>query len=413
MTSTLSWPEPDCAPVGVLSYSEWSRLRSCNLKAAFARDPSTRSWDRGGVLSGVGSARHRLVEEVAAAQAAGLGSPTNALVRSRFDTLLAAERDRLARQWSPAEVPPVKQWPDVVYVRTRLATDLGTGNREAWPETDSPAHPTGESTSRPGASGTKARPGDGEHLVEAWLDDAERALVGRVDRLDNRAGGLVVVDLKSGVGKSPEELVTRHRDQMLFYAGLVEATHGEWPGLELNPVEGSAVAVTYCHLEVDEMRDAAQTDRAAFNARLGAGHLSANAQPSQARCNWCPFQVVCPALQARWPEPTISDGPPSLRALSLVAGTVQSVRRATASIDVVVVQEAFLSLSPGPVTITRLPAALQVDIGDGLVVAGAEIAGGARVLRARWDSRVRVETAGRQTPSARRPNGTSTGNPAT
>ena len=398
----------------MLSYSEWSRLHSCILKAAFARDPSTRAWDRGGILSGVGNARHRLVEEVAAGNTADSGSPTGALIRSRFDALLGAERDHLVQQWSPAEVPPVKQWPDVVYVRARLASDLGTGDLESWPGTATPAEPPDEGPGRPGVhGGNRPRPSDGEHLVETWLDDEARALHGRVDRLENRSGKLVVVDFKTGVGRSREELVARHRDQMLFYAGLVESTDGEWPGLELNPIEGTAAAVTYEPREVDWLRDAAQADRAAFNARLELGQLSTDVQPGRARCDWCPFQVVCPVLHARWPEPATGDGPPQRRALSLVAGTVRSVRRATASIDVIVIQQAVLSNSPGPVTITRLPAALQVDIGDGLVVAGAEVSGGARVLRARWDSRIRIEAAGWQTPPTWRPKDSSTGRPPT
>ena len=58
-----------------MSYTEWSRVRVCALRAAFARDPDARAWDRGGIHSAIGIARHALGEEVAAGRKAGRGAP--------------------------------------------------------------------------------------------------------------------------------------------------------------------------------------------------------------------------------------------------------------------------------------------------------------------------------------------------
>lgn len=391
MSSLPSWPEPQCEPIETVSYSQLARLRVCPLKAAYARDPETRHWDRGSTWTAVGNARHHLVEEVEAGMRAGLTTPSTAWVRARWDTLLSIERDRLAQQWAPATVPPVKQWPDTVYVRSRLARDLGGGDGNGWPDPGAPALVTENS-----AAGTFSQPSvpplaPGTHLVEVWLSDPVHHLHGRVDRLENRVRELAVVDLKSGIGSSAEELAARHREQMIFYAGLVHANYQQWPQLELQPAAGPAVHVPYSKAEVEQQRTAAARDRDDFNAALTEGKVADAARPGAAACGWCPFQVVCPALASNWGKVVAElDGPPS-RALSLAVGLVQAVRRDSMATDVVIEQPVDLAVPAGEVSVTRLPAGVRVERGDAVVVAGAELAGGSQVLRARWDSRIRIE----------------------
>ena len=392
MNGLPSWLVPECEPLNYVSYSEWSRLRSCPLKAAFARDARSTGWIRGGIWSAAGNARHRLVEEIDVATRSGLNEPTSTWVRTRFDLLLGWERDRLVEQWKPASVPPVKQWPDVVYVRTRLASRLGGGDGTDWPDPNAPV--AGDQHSSGGATWHEPiaqRPAAAEHAVEVWVQDDERMLRGRVDRLEDREGRLVVVDLKAGVGASPAELVSRHRDQLLFYAALVESAYGEWPDLELHPASDLPVPIPYEVAEVEEIRTAVEHDRASFNAALDAGGLFAAARPGATTCAWCPFQVVCPALFHGWGAVVAELEGSGSRAVSLAAGTVRTIRRFASATDVIIEQDVDLSVPSGQVSVTRLPAALEVEVGDGLVVCGAEVAGGSQVLRARWDSRTRVE----------------------
>lgn len=392
MSELLSWPEPKCEPIGTTSYSQLARLQVCPLKAAYARDPETRHWDRGSTWSAVGNARHYLVEEVEAGRRAGLAAPSTAWIRARWDTLLSIERDRLAQQWSPAGVPLVKQWADTIYVRSRLARDLGGGRENGWPDPGTPPPPAEISSAGTfGEPSVLPPPASGKHLVELWLHDSRHELHGRLDRLENREGQLAVVDLKSGIGSSAEELAARHRDQMIFYAGLVQASYQQWPQLELQPAAGPAVRLYYDSAEVEQQRAAAADERHDFNAALAEGRLADTARPGAATCAWCPFQVVCPALASNWGKVVSElDGPPS-RALSLTAGLVQTVRQDSMATDVVIEQPVDLAVPAGGVSVTRLPAGLRLKRGDLVVVAGAEPAGGSQVLRARWDSRIRIE----------------------
>lgn len=395
MTFETLWEEPNCEPLGRVSYTEWSRVRACVLRSAFARQPKSRTWERGSTWTAVGNARHRLLEEIQEAQRDGRGAPSAIWVRTRFDALLGFERAQLLEQWSPAAVPPVKRWPDPVFVKARMAHELGIGeNDSAWPDPESPVEMGGPAGySRPTEVVHATAPGRGSYRVEEWLSDEVRNLHGRVDRLENRDGHLVVVDFKTGIGTPSEELQTRHRDQMLFYAGLVEAVYSEWPLLELHPASGPPISISYTPADVEQLRGVVDQDRTNFNVALEAGALTSSSQPSLTACSWCPFQVVCPALVSEWNATVSPSGPPS-RAISLVAGRVTTVREAPLAKDVVINQPADLSVSAGEVYVTRLPVGLGVDPGDFIVIAGAEIAGGPRVLRARWDSRVRVVPAG-------------------
>jgi hypothetical protein len=310
-----------------------------------------------------------------------------------MDALLSGERDRLVQEWAPALVPPVRQWPDTAYVKTRLARDLGTGDSSGWPDPDAPAQGAEDENNPwpPAEHVAHPSPAPGEALVELWVEDISRQFRGRLDRLENRGGRLVVIDLKSGIGSTPSDLVTRFRDQMLFYAGLVQAAYDEWPELELQPASGAPVPVSYGAAEVETLRSAVAEDRDDFNAAVMADGLVEVSTPSLQACSWCPFQVVCPALSSNW-EMVTEGGPVSPnRALSLAAGVVQTIRHTPIATDVVIAQDRHLSAPAGEVSVTRLPAEFGVSTGDAVVVAGAEISGGSAVLRARWDTRIRVD----------------------
>lgn len=372
--------------VNDLSYSGWSRIRACPLRAAFALDPTTTDLDRGNQYSAIGNARHRLIELVAMGRREGRPDPNRRWVRGQFDRCVSMERDRLTQQWSPAEVPPVRSWPDIALTRAKISMELGTEDGPDWPEPHIPLPHAG------GSAGTfyppptvPVLPGPGEVATEVTLRDAKRALWGRIDRLENRSGVIVVVDFKSGIGASRQQLVERHRPQLLFYAGLARESFGVWPELELVPVNGEPVHLEYDRTDVESVRGAADADRAAFNAAAAEGKLAGVVQASAERCAWCPFQPVCPALLSQWS--TVSSGAAPLgRSVSLATGRVQEVRHHHSSTDVVLKQPQQLTAPAGEVVVTRLPPGLTTSIGDDLTVSRVSPAGSDRVVRAQWDS---------------------------
>lgn len=369
-----------------LSYSGWSRIRTCLLRAAFALDPATSGLDRGNLYSAIGNARHRLVELVAEGRRGGRPVPGTSWVRDQFDQLVSAERARLIEQWYPAEVPQIRSWPDVALTRAKMARELGAAHGPAWPDVPQPLQHKSNDAGQFGPSAVPELPSPGEITVEATLRDAKRGLWGRIDRIENRSGVIAVVDLKSGIGVSDAVLIERHRLQLLFYAGLVNASYGIWPTLELVPLTGGPVRLEYEQGDVESVRAAAVADRAAFNAAIAAGDLAHSVTVSAERCAWCPYQPVCPALRSQWPQVTSPGGAPPGRSLSITKGRVKEVRAHHSSTDVVITQSDKLTAPAGDVTVTRLPPRIETSIGSELAVCRVSPAGSDSVLRAQWDS---------------------------
>lgn len=352
-------------------------------------DERTRMLDRGGVRSAIGSARHRLVELVAEGCRDGREAPLSSWVRSQFDHLLNEERVKLQQQWSPAEVPPIRTWPDIALTRARLARALGSADGTPWPERSSPGLHGGGAAGPPAQLVPRSNPKPlnlGEVKVEMTLRDFERGFWGRIDRLENRSGTLTVVDLKSGIGLLSEQLADRHRAQMLFYAGLVEATFGTWPELELVPVDGSPIPIDYQPADAEAVRAAAAEDRAALNAVTSRGSLPTDAQATPLRCAWCPFQVVCPVFVESWPAFASPDSPPLHRAVSLVRGEVKEVRNRESATELVISQTKDLTAAAGDVIVTRLPPGPWAEVGSEVAVSRVAPSSSDRVLRATWGS---------------------------
>jgi hypothetical protein len=232
-----------------------------------------------------------------------------------------------------------------------------------------------------------------EALSEAWLLDDARGLRGQIDLLArDQAGCYLVTDYKSGIGASDEELVRRHRTQMLFYAGLVQACYGDWPKLTVDPATSPSVALAYTPDDVHELRDAVESSRSHFNENLQRQTLRVEPAVSDSPCLWCPFRVVCPVLQEAWPSIAAAVPAAATRALSLALGSVRAVSRQGSGTQVEVYQERSLTAPAGDVTVTRLPEDLDVSEGDFIAVAGLESLG-STVLRADWNSIVHVVPA--------------------
>lgn len=386
---------PSCDPVTMLSYSAWSGMRSCEWKSAFSRDPITRGLSRGTIPSAVGNARHAVEEEVQEGIVAGRSRPSRDWVQQRFAFLLGEEAAKLQQAWRPAVVPSVRTWPNITRIKMALSRRLGSpadglSADSDWPPPETPR----PKKSAPPQAMDWAPPQlmPNEALSEAWLLDDARSLRGQIDLLARVQAGYSVTDYKSGIGASAEELVRRHRTQMLFYAGLVQACYDDWPTLTVDPATSPSVALAYKPDDVHELRDAVEASRSHFNENLQRRSLRVEPAISDSPCLWCPFRVVCPVLQEAWPSIASAVPASATRALSLALGTVRAVTRQGSGTQVEVTQERSLTAPAGDVTVTRLPEDLDVSEGDSVAVAGLESLG-STVLRADWNSIVRVAPA--------------------
>jgi hypothetical protein len=376
-------------PVDWLSFSRWSLIRDCVLQGAFAMDDGIKILNRPTLATAVGTARHRVADFVSQRIRLGESRPSAAWVRENFGSALRREHELLVKAWAPATVPNPRHWPGVNLVAASLVQTLADPDGVDWPP------PRGESTiverraahafQRPSSS-APTPPGPGDSLSEAQIVDETRHLFGRLDRLENRQGSLVVVELKSAIGVPRERLSDRFREQLLFYAGLVQASYGEWPILEVHPIGERPLEIAYTTIDVDLVRRRAVHARDVFN-RLDAGAaVVSTATPSSDVCQSCPFRVACPPFAAAWRAVNASSSQRDSWRLSLVRGEVASVSQHAKGLRVDLDQAVDYSAPMGRITVIGLPADLRVEVGQTFAVSGVTRANSERVLRATWDS---------------------------
>lgn len=134
------------------------------------------------------------------------------------------------------------------------------------------------------------------------------AITGRVDRLDDRDGELVVVDYKTG-RQVPTDADARTSLPLALYAAAVSRMFRRpCVRVELHHVPTGRVAA-HEHTQESLDRKIAEADSIAADLRrvdaefrdLGVESSSFGARPS-ALCSWCDFRAHCPEGQQMGPE---------------------------------------------------------------------------------------------------------------
>ena len=137
---------------------------------------------------------------------------------------------------------------------------------------------------------------------------ADTQVKGRIDRLDERDGELVVVDYKTGRrGVSSDE--ARGSWALAIYAYAVERTlrrpcrRVELHHLPSGEVVSHEFTVESLRRQLDRIADVAEEVRAAVDAAAAGGDAEAlfPARPSPG-CAWCDFHRSCPAGRAAVPQ---------------------------------------------------------------------------------------------------------------
>ena len=134
------------------------------------------------------------------------GADPRSWLEDRWDELAAEEAAALGAAWAPAVAPPSDEWKGYQLTRSRTI-------RRLLPQVRTEA-------------GKGPSPND-QVSVEHRLIDVETGLYGTVDRLEQRAGDIHVIDLKTSLRlDEPKE---QHRRQLHLYAVLAHRTTGQSP----------------------------------------------------------------------------------------------------------------------------------------------------------------------------------------
>lgn len=143
------------------------------------------------------------------------------------------------------------------------------------------------------------------------------AISGRVDRIDERAGGLVVVDYKTGRWVPSTTDARGSLALALYVLGVRRTLHGECRRVELHHLPSGTVAA-FDHTEDSLGRHLARAESLAAEAKAAdAAHAAGLDTDSRdavfpprvgALCGWCDFARHCPQGRAAAPARRPWDG---------------------------------------------------------------------------------------------------------
>jgi CRISPR/Cas system-associated exonuclease Cas4 (RecB family) len=260
-------------PLGRISPSLGERLLACELSVAFRLDGRFEFLRRPAPAAALGTISHDLAERVAHGEFDTVGSEAlpEALELAWQDALTEAEAD-LAVAYAVGDPPRPQRWPGYAQTHERLLKHLVADAR---------------------ARRHTARSADGA-VLEQQLEPADVPFYGRPDRVERTPAGVEVVDLKTG-WTLPSDLKPAHRRQLLAYAYLWHAVHGEWARVaSVQRLDGRRLAFDVDPGEAEAVATELVGALRKYNSRVSDGIDPDDlASPSEAACAFCSYRAVC------------------------------------------------------------------------------------------------------------------------
>ncbi len=351
-----------------MSPSRAAQLRSCELAVVFSADPAFAALrDRGSTFATLGEISHELWEHEGRGMYDSVepGDLMTAL-NNAWDEAEARHLDRL-RDSVAGDVPAPREWPQ--YLAKRLGTlslvKRAVLERQACPRPDGPHD-----------ASPHAR-------IEAQIDATDVPLRGRPDRVTWEAGAAHIYDLKTCA--AGDEVTGEHRRQLLAYAYLWHAEHGDWPAkATIQYVGGEQHTIDIDPREADEVVSEMIASLATLNERGGDVPADSLARPSPDACRWCSFRAACaPFYEAVTVDWGLYD--------RNVIGTVERVESSPSQSALILSQvKGNLGAEIDAVTVTGLEPGVPVSAGERVAVAGAQATRSASTVRCTWDAVVCV-----------------------
>lgn len=262
-------------------------MRGCKLRAGLSRCTSLQPFVLGNPKAWLGTAYHKVMEQLPAILQAGGDS------FSAADQVWNAEIARLEQEAAAhplnARFGLATTWKGYFLVQATLRLRIEDASA-AW---------------KPSASIAGASL---QHVCrEVEITAAQGKLRGKIDMLS----GEELIDFKTGEIFEEDEITgtfvvkPAYVRQMRIYAWLAHSSTGRWVkrGL-LYPLAGAPVEVSIVSTECEAEAAEAIALLDAYNTAVTAGSgMAAMGSPSQDACRWCPFKPFCPAFwQAVTPD---------------------------------------------------------------------------------------------------------------
>lgn len=271
---TTTWPKPAIRLPEYWSPSSLNVLKMCPLRLAYSLDANfVRRFRKGNTYAAMGTASHKMSELAWKHHFDNVDdSRLETALADQWEVLVAAEYEKLNASWSPAKVPPPRDWPYFALTQVRTIARVASEIRRRVAR---------------GGGGS-----EGSVRVEQKIKDEINLIQGIPDRVVLTESGYYVLDLKSGHAVS--SISESYRRQLLIYAHLVSLTTSQ-PLLGLGLVTAGGETI-WCDAEqndVEQILIEVQTEIAAFNNAIVKDEITAI--PAPQNCRFCPYKAVCPS----------------------------------------------------------------------------------------------------------------------
>lgn len=268
-------PQPRASVIGYLSPTAANRLSECPLKLAFSLDNRFNSLDQGGTFATLGSVSHALFRAVGEGALAGVPpSGIRAALLKAWDNEVARHYQEMVATLPGRVVPEPARWPRYQQARVRTLCSL---EKIALRRNE-----------------RRRPPSQARVETESFMRSDRMQIQGQVDRVEISGKTSRIIDIKTG-WRPPSEVPLTVRRQLLFYAVLYSASHGEWPSeLVVESADGKQCSLEWTRHEARLWVEEALEERKRFNSAASRGtDMRSLARPSVASCGYCSFKAAC------------------------------------------------------------------------------------------------------------------------
>ena len=294
-------PLPKLQPITKLSPTMCATLRQCSLRAGFRQARAQRTTRN--LEAPLGIIAHRVLEKASSMNTSSKDLRTQA--EAIWDKTATEMETELQSSSLDRSLLPITRWKKYYLLREHTIRRYE------------------EIALSQGISETQVI------ANERKFNSVREGFTGKPDLILRKKNGLVIIDYKSAElsddSEKREEKIKSWRQQILFYASIVEEVFGEWPiDGEIRLLNKEVIHIAINSQEAMDIKQEAQELRNNYNAKIASGVLHSElAQYSIDSCRFCEFKGTCNTFWEENPQPipgTDDYGCLSGRVLKLTTG---------------------------------------------------------------------------------------------
>ena len=275
-------PLPKLQPITKLSPTLFATLKQCSLRAGLQQVKAQQT-TRSSKAALLGTIVHRVLERANSMN--GDSEDLRTQAEAMWDKTVEVVEEELRASPLDRYLLPISRWKKYFLLRERTVRRCE------------------EIASSHGISETQVI------ASERRFDSTKDGFTGKPDIILRRANGLVIIDYKSAElsddSQNHTEKIESWRQQVLFYASIVNAELGEWAvNGEIRLLNKKVIPIPIDPREAKDITQEARTLKENYNTKIETGVTHSElAQYSVDGCTFCEFKGACNTFWENNPSP--------------------------------------------------------------------------------------------------------------